>query len=189
MNIVKIIINTCMKKIIILVTICLMLSSCGTVGKLMPSLGYSKDNQSTSSTDTLSQSIGHASVALTAGTNKTKSYGDKSNIKSSDLNLDSTLNQSTSANSWGGTHTDNSKKFINSTTQKGNKENKYNATHQNVYNRTPLINQIFICLSLFIVFVSMWYLAFVTGKKIGTLKTRLSSYRKNRRIKINEKRK
>ena len=166
-----------------------MLSSCGTVDKLMPSLGYATDNQSTSSEDTLSQSIGHASMSLTAGTNKTKSYGDKSNIKSSDLNLDSTLNQSASANNWGGVHSDHSKKVINSTTQKGNKETKYNATHQNVYNRTPLINQIFICVSIFIVFVSMWYLAFVTGKKIGTLKTRLSSYRKNRRIKINEKRK
>ena len=178
-----------MRRIIILVVLSLMLSSCGTIGKLVPSLGYSKDNQSTSSSDTLSQSIGHASVALTAGTNKTKSYGDKSNIKSSDLNLDSTLNQSASANNWGGTHTDNSKKVINSTTKKGNKENKYNATHQSVYNRTPLINQIFICLSLVIIFVSMWYLAFVTGKKIGTLKTRLSNYRKNRRVKINEKRK
>jgi len=178
-----------MIRIIILVVLPLMLSSCGTIGKLIPSLGYATDNQSTSSSDTLSQSIGHASVSLTAGTNKTKSYGDKSNIKSSDLNLDSTLNQSTSANNWGGKHTDNSKKVINSTTQKVNEENKYNATHQNVYNRTPLINQIFIYISLFVAFVSMWYLAFVTGKKIGTLKTRLSNYRKNRRVKINEKRK
>ena len=51
MNIVKIIINTYMKKIIILIVMSLMLSSCGTVGKLMPSLGYSTGNQSTASSD------------------------------------------------------------------------------------------------------------------------------------------
>ena len=179
-----------MKKFLIMM-LYLCLSSCGDVGKLMPSLGYEKDNQSTSSADTLSQSIGYASVSMTAGKNKSRSYN-KSNIKSSDLNTESELNQSTSATNYGGTHTDNSYKSLLSTTNKDNKKTSYNSSaNQVIYNRMTILELLSILLFISIITAFIVYISYHVGVKIGRLKTkvndmkiRYNNYRGNKRLNI-----
>jgi len=162
-----------MKKVYI-IALSVMLCSCGTVGKLIPKLSYDKDNQSTSSADTLSQSIGHASLSLTAGTNKAKTYGDKSNIKSSDLNTDSEISQDTRLTSFGGTHYDNSKKSLINTTSKDNQRTNYNSSaNQIIYNKTPIIDLLLILCFISIISAVIVYVVYKIGITIGRLKTKL----------------
>lgn len=146
MYIIKIILfifNMSMFRIFLVVILSLALLSCGSVGKLLPSFAYNKDNQKLNSSDTMSQSIGQANVNLTAGDNKGKTYS-KSNIVSKDLNSDPLINQGTNSTNFGGTHTDNSDKFITSTTNKDNRENKYEAKAQTIFNNIPISSQIFL---------------------------------------------
>lgn len=171
-----------MKTFLILVAT-LYLCSCGTVGKLIPSLGYENGNQSTTSADTLSQSIGHASVDLTAGTNKTKSYGDKSNIKSNDLNADMQLSQNASNVNFGGSHIDNSHKKIISTTNKDNKNTAYNSlANQIIYNRMPFLELLLIMCFITAVSFFLLYIVYRIGIIIGKLKTKVFDMRKKRYI-------
>jgi len=132
-----------MLRFILLNILTLTLFSCGTVGKLLPSFAYQKDNQNLNSSDTMSQSIGQANVNLTAGDNKGKTYS-KSNIVSKDFNSEPLINQSTNSTNFGGTHSDNSKKTIQTTTNKDNRENKYEAKAQTIFNNIPISSQIFL---------------------------------------------
>lgn len=169
------------KKYLIILTIVLSLNSCDTVGKLLPSFAYQKDNQNLNSSDTMSQSIGQANVNLTAGDNKGKTYS-KSNIVSKDMNSRPIINQGTNSTNFGGTHTDNSKKFITSTTSKDNQESRYIAQAQKVFNRIPISSQIFLVLQSWLgiflgIFISFAF--YKLGKLMG--------YRKHKKEAKHEK--
>ena len=177
-----------MKRIIIIVT-CLLLYSCGQMDKLIPSFGYNKDNQSTSSSDTLSQSIGYASVSATLGENQSKSYN-KSNITSNDLNNEMELAQNTSETNFGGSHVDNSKKKIISNTNKDNEETFYRSSaNQIIYNRMTLFE--LLCILCFMAFVagvitySAYHVGFITGKlknKMNNIKNKYNNCKKNNEV-------
>lgn len=106
----------------------MILSSCGTVDKLLPSFAYDKNNQNNSSSDTLSQSIGYADVSVGAGDNKSTSYN-KSNIKNKDFNQDKDNKLGNSIYQVGGTVDDYSKKILYDQTRSNTKDKKYNANH------------------------------------------------------------
>lgn len=152
-----------MKKYIFIILISFLLTSCGTVGKLLPSFAYNKDNQSNSSSDTLSQSVEYANLALSAGDNKSKNYN-KSNIKSRDLNSNST-------NEWGnknyllnGKISDFSKKYFFEHDRSGTRDSSYTGSSIVVHNDSmsaEILNFVFsACMGFYTlgVFLLGWYI-------------------------------
>ena len=172
-------------KILILTTLLVMLSSCGTLGKLVPSFANQKDNQQNSSHSTNNgNGVGRdarVGLALSAGDNKSKSYAD-SNIKSKDFNLDNPMSLDESSYSIGGKHLDNSIKQIFSDSMSNS--NRYNGQNIVVNPKDSLSQQL---ITFIIDFMNSYFtgifsvLCFYCGWRSHTFK--VNRAKKTKRIK------